>query len=206
MKKTLVNEYAKSSISKIRAISINEGDTLIDARLTDGNCEVVIANRKGYAVRFHESDVRDMGRTAVGVRGMTLHKEDDEVVGMVVINQKYENPTILVISENGYGKRSEVKEYRKTKRGGKGVGTLKITEKTGQLIAIKAVQESDDLMIINQSGVTIRTPVADIRVMGRKTQGVKLINLEENDVIADVGIISNEDTSTPIPHASGEEE
>jgi DNA gyrase subunit A len=206
VKKTLVNEYAKSSISKIRAISINEGDTLIDARLTDGNCEVVIANRKGYAVRFHESDVRDMGRTAVGVRGMTLHKGDDEVVGMVVINQKNENPTILVISENGYGKRSEVKEYRKTKRGGKGVGTLKITEKTGQLIAIKAVQESDDLMIINQSGVTIRIPVADIRVMGRKTQGVKLINLEDNDVIADVGIISNEDTSTPIPHASGEEE
>jgi DNA gyrase subunit A len=164
--------------------TINEGDTLIDARLTDGNSEVIIANKKGYAVRFQESDVRMMGRVAAGVRGMTLHGEMDEMVGMITVNQNDEHPTILVISENGYGKRSEINEYRKTKRGGKGVGTLKVTDKTGQLIAIKAVTDTDDLMIINQSGVTIRMPVTDIRIMGRKTQGVKLINLVDDDVIA----------------------
>jgi DNA gyrase subunit A len=195
VKKTLVDEYAKSRISKIRAISINEGDTLIDARLTDGNSEVVIADKRGYAVRFHEKDVREMGRTATGVRGMALHDAQDEIVGMLTIHENDKSSTILVISENGYGKRSEIEEYRKTKRGGKGVGTLKITEKTGQLIAIKAVTESDDLMIINQSGVTIRMPVDDIRVMGRKTQGVKLIHLLDGDAIADVGIIKNEDDS-----------
>lgn len=205
VKKTMVEEYAKSRISKIRALLINEGDTLIDARLTDGNSEVIMANKKGYAVRFNENDVRDMGRAAAGVRGMSLHKEDDEVVGMVTIDQKQQSPTILVISENGYGKRSEVKEYRKTKRGGKGVGTLKVTDKTGELIAIKAVQESDDLMIINQSGVTIRMPVTDIRVMGRKTQGVRLINLVD-DVIADVGIIRNEENTDSAPQARNEEE
>lgn len=205
VKKTMVEEYAKSKISKIRALLINEGDMLIDARLTDGKSEVIIANKKGYAVRFNEQDVRDMGRAATGVRGMSLHGTNDEIVGMVIINQEDENPTVLVISENGYGKRSEVNEYRKTKRGGKGVGTLKVTEKTGQLIAIKSVLETDDLMIINQSGVTIRTPVADIRVMGRKTQGVKLINLDD-DVIADVGIISNVDAGTSIPSVSSEEE
>src|SRR5688572_9270001 len=206
VKKTMVEEYAKSRISKIRAILINEGDTLIDARLTAGNSEVIMANKKGYAVRFNEHDVRDMGRAAAGVRGMTLHSNDDEVVGMITINPEDESTSILVISENGYGKRSEVKEYRKTKRGGKGVGTLKITDKTGSLIAIKAVQESDDLMIINESGVTIRTRVAHIRVMGRKTQGVRLIHLED-DVIADVGIIRNEESNNEMPQGSrGEEE
>ncbi len=204
VKKTLVEEYAKSRISKIRAITINEGDTLIDARLTDGHSEVVIADKRGYAVRFNEKDVRQMGRTATGVRGMALHDANDEIVGMLTINDN--TSTILVISENGYGKRSEIEEYRKTKRGGKGVGTLKVTDKTGQLIAIKAVTESDDLMIINQSGVTIRTPVADIRVMGRKTQGVKLINLVDDDVIADVGIIKNEDTTENEHAAKSEEE
>lgn len=199
VKKTLVEEYAKSRISKIRALLINEGDTLIDAHLTDGNSEVIIANKKGYAVRFHESGVRDMGRAATGVRGMALHSSDDEVVGMITINQAQENPTILVISENGFGKRSEVNEYRKTKRGGKGVGTLKVTDKTGQLISIKAVEESDDLMIINQSGVTIRMPVTDIRVMGRKTQGVRLINLADEDSIADVGVVKNDDPDAPKP-------
>ncbi|HZV71582.1 MAG TPA: DNA gyrase subunit A [Saprospiraceae bacterium] len=205
VKKTLVDEYAKSRISKIRAININEGDTLIDARLTDGNSEVVIANKRGYAVRFNEKDVREMGRTATGVRGMTLHAADDEIVGMLTINENDKASTILVISENGYGKRSEIDEYRKTKRGGKGVGTLKVTDKTGQLIAIKAVTESDDLMIINQSGVTIRTPVADIRVMGRKTQGVRLINLVD-DAIADVGIIKNEESGQSTDVAKSEEE
>ncbi|MEO5905407.1 MAG: DNA gyrase subunit A, partial [Saprospiraceae bacterium] len=206
VKKTMVEEYAKSKISKIRALLINEGDTLMDARLTDGNSEVIIANRRGYAVRFHESGVRDMGRAAAGVRGMTLHKDNDEVVGMVTINEHSDKPTILVISKNGYGKRSEVEEYRKTKRGGKGVGTLKVTNKTGELIAIKAVENTDELMIINQSGVTIRMPVNDIRVMGRKTQGVKLINLEEDDEIADVGIIKNEEPSEDVTRAASHEE
>jgi len=195
VKKTLVDEYAKSNISKIRALTINEGDTLIDARLTDGNSEVVMANKKGFAVRFHESDVRSMGRPAAGVRGMTLQGEDDEVVGMLTVMENDTDSTILVISEHGYGKRSQLDEYRKTKRGAKGVGTLKITDKTGSLITIKAVTETDDLMIINQSGVTIRMPVAEIRVMGRKTQGVRLINLTDDDLIADVGIIQREETS-----------
>lgn len=206
VKKTLVEEYAKSRISKIRALLINEGDTLMDARLTDGHSEVIIANKKGYAVRFNENDVREMGRAAAGVRGMTLQSADDEVVGMVVVNKDHLTPTILVISENGFGKRSEVKEYRKTKRGGKGVGTLKVTDKTGTLIAIKAVHEADEVMIINQSGVTIRMPVEEIRVMGRKTQGVRLINLAEDDVIADVGIIRNEANGENIPKKRDEEE
>ncbi len=205
VKKTLVDEYAKSRISKIRAININDGDTLIDARLTDGNSEIVIANKRGYAVRFNEKDVREMGRTATGVRGMKLHDDNDEMVGMLTISENDKASTILVISENGYGKRSELDEYRKTKRGGKGVGTLKVTDKTGQLIAIKAVTQSDDLMIINQSGVTIRTPVADIRVMGRKTQGVRLINLVD-DAIADVGIIKNEENGQGTEAARSEEE
>ena len=206
VKKTLVEEYAKSNISKIRALSINEGDTLIDARLTDGNSEIVMANKKGFAVRFNEGDVRSMGRPAAGVRGMTLQGEDDEVVGMLTVSEHDKLSTILVISENGYGKRSELEEYRKTKRGAKGVGTLKITEKTGELIAIKAVEETDDLMIINESGVTIRMPVTEIRVMGRKTQGVRLINLTDDDRIADIGVIKNEETSGAPAEDSSEEE
>ena len=191
VKKTLVEEYAKSNISKIRALTINEGDMLIDARLTDGRSEVVMANKMGYAVRFHEDDVRAMGRPAAGVRGMTLHGPEDEVVGMITVSENDTTSTILVISNNGYGKRSELDEYRKTKRGAKGVGTLKITEKTGDLIAIKAVENTDELMIINESGVAIRMPVDDIRVMGRKTQGVRLINLVDDDRIADVAVILN---------------
>ena len=193
VKRTLVEEYAKSNISKIRALTINDEDMLIDARLTDGKSEIVMANKKGFAVRFNEDDVRSMGRPAAGVRGMTLQGDDDEVVGMISVSENDTNSTILVIAENGYGKRSALDEYRKTKRGAKGVGTLKITDKTGELIAIKAVDESDDLMIINQSGVAIRMPVNEIRVMGRKTQGVRLINLIDDDRIADVGVIRNEE-------------
>jgi DNA gyrase subunit A len=199
VKKTLVEEYAKSNISKIRALTINEGDMLIDARLTDGKSEIVMANKKGYAVRFNEDDVRSMGRPAAGVRGMTLQGDDDEVVGMLSVSENDTSSTILVISENGYGKRSELDEYRKTKRGAKGVGTLKITDKTGELIAIKVVDEADDLMIINESGVAIRMPVNEIRVMGRKTQGVRLINLIDDDRIADVGVIRNEDGDGQAP-------
>ena len=206
VKKTLVEEYAKSNISKIRALSINEGDTLIDARLTDGQSEVVMANKKGFAVRFHEDDVRAMGRPAAGVRGMTLQSSDDEVVGMITVKENDPNATILVISANGYGKRSDLEEYRQTKRGAKGVGTLKITDKTGELIAIKAVEETDDLMIINQSGVTIRMEVTDIRVMGRKTQGVKLIHLADDDQIADVGVVKNDESrEKPVTDHSEEE-
>ncbi|HZV43885.1 MAG TPA: DNA gyrase subunit A [Saprospiraceae bacterium] len=206
VKKTLVEDYAKSNISKIRALTINDGDTLIDARLTDGNSEVVLANRKGYAVRFHEDEVRPMGRPATGVRGMTLQGADDEVVGMITVKENDPNVSILVISQNGYGKRSEIDEYRKTKRGAKGVGTLKITDKTGELIAIKAASGDDDLMIINQSGVTIRMPIGDIRVMGRKTQGVRLINMVEGDVIADVAVIKHEEGGqAPLSDSSEEE-
>ncbi len=147
-----------------------------------------------------------MGRPAAGVRGMTLQGEDDEVVGMLTVSEHDKLSTILVISENGYGKRSELEEYRKTKRGAKGVGTLKITEKTGELIAIKAVEETDDLMIINESGVTIRMPVTEIRIMGRKTQGVRLINLTDDDRIADIGVIKNEETSGAPAEDSSEEE
>ena len=199
VKKTLVEEYAKSNISKIRALTINEGDMLIDARLTDGKSEIVMANKKGYAVRFNEDDVRSMGRPAAGVRGMTLQGDDDEVVGMLSVSENDTSSTILVISENGYGKRSELEEYRKTKRGAKGVGTLKITDKTGELIAIKVVDETDDLMIINESGVAIRMPVNEIRVMGRKTQGVRLINLIDDDRIADIGVIRNEEGDGQAP-------
>ena len=206
VKKTLVEDYAKSNISKIRALTINDGDTLIDARLTDGNSEVVLANRKGYAVRFHEDEVRPMGRPATGVRGMTLQGADDEVVGMITVKENDPSVSILVISQNGYGKRSEIDEYRKTKRGAKGVGTLKITDKTGELIAIKAASGDDDLMIINQSGVTIRMPIGDIRVMGRKTQGVRLINMVEGDVIADVAVIKHEEGGqAPLSDSSEEE-
>jgi DNA gyrase subunit A len=198
VKKTLVEEYAKSNISKIRALTINEGDMLIEARMTDGNSEVVMANRKGYAVRFHESDVRPMGRPAAGVRGMTLQGGDDEVVGMLIVQEKDTESSILVISQNGFGKRSEIDEYRRTKRGAKGVGTLRITDKTGELVAIKAVKEADDLMIINNSGVIIRMSVDEIRVMGRKTQGVRLMNLVEGEEIADVAVIRHEETSDEV--------
>jgi DNA gyrase subunit A len=210
VKKTLVEEYAKSNISKIRALTINEGDMLMDARLTDGHSEVIIANKKGYAVRFNEDDARAMGRPAAGVRGMTLQGDDDEVVGMVTLNENDTRSSILVISETGYGKRSALDEYRKTKRGAKGVGTLKITEKTGELIAIKSVEHLDELMIINQSGVAIRMPVNEIRVMGRKTQGVRLINLADDDRIADVAVIKNEegagDADAVSPEMTHEEE
>ena len=150
--------------------------------------------------------VTHLSRPAAGVRGMTLQGEDDEVVGMLTVSEHDKLSTILVISENGYGKRSELEEYRKTKRGAKGVGTLKITEKTGELIAIKAVEETDDLMIINESGVTIRMPVTEIRVMGRKTQGVRLIKLTDDDRIADIGVIKNEETSGAPAEDSSEEE
>ncbi len=186
VKKTCLKYYSHPRAMGVNAINILEGDEVVDVRLTNGRNELVLANRNGRAVRFHESTVRQMGRVATGVRGMKLDDGDDEVVGMIVINDA-EKETIMVVSENGFGKRSQVEDYRITQRGAKGVKTLQITEKTGRVVAIKNVSDEHDLMIINKSGIVIRLSVAECRVMGRATQGVKLINLtKKNDVIASV--------------------
>ena len=186
VKKTVLEAYSRPRVNGVNAININDDDQVIQVRLTDGNNEIILANKEGRAIRFHESKVRAMGRTATGVRGMTLDGDDDEVVGMICIKDA-EKETIMVVSEQGYGKRSELEDYRVTNRGGKGVKTLNITPKTGKLVAIKNVTDENDLVIINKSGITLRLNLADIRVMGRATQGVRLINLEKrNDTIASV--------------------
>ncbi|MCF2582466.1 DNA gyrase subunit A [Bacteroides caecigallinarum] len=187
IKKTLLEQYSRPRQNGVNAITIREDDRVIEVRMTNGNNEIVIANRNGRAIRFHESAVREMGRTATGVRGITIDEDgQDEVIGMICIKDP-EKETIMVVSENGYGKRSDIEDYRKTNRGGKGVKTLNITEKTGSLVAIKSVTDENDLMIINKSGITIRVKVADFRIMGRATQGVKLIDLEKrNDSIGSV--------------------
>ncbi len=186
VKKTCLEAYSRPRSNGVNAINIVEGDEVVDVRLTNGHNELILANRNGRAVRFNESAIRTMGRVATGVIGMRLDEGDDEVVGMIVVNDAA-NETVMVVSENGYGKRSQVEDYRKTNRGAKGVRTLNITEKTGRLVAIKNVTDSNDLMIINKSGITIRLAVAECRVMGRATQGVRLINLaKKNDVIASV--------------------
>ena len=186
IKKTRLDQYKNVRAAGVRAININEGDEVVGVRLTNGHNELLLANRNGRAVRFDENDVRTMGRVSTGVIGMRLDGGDDEVVGLVCVNDPNVE-TIMVVSENGYGKRSEVEDYRKTARGAKGVKTLAITEKTGRLVAIKVVTDENDLMIINKSGILIRLKVADVRVMGRATQGVRLINLaKKNDVIASV--------------------
>lgn len=186
IKKTLLAAYSRPRQNGVNAITLHEGDGVIQVRLTDGNNDVLIANRNGRAIRFHESKVRVMGRTAAGVRGMTLDDENDEAIGMVCIKDT-EKETILVVSEQGYGKRSKIDDYRITNRGGKGVKTIHVTEKTGKLVGIKNVTEENDLMIINKSGITIRMKVADLNIIGRATQGVRLINLEKrNDEIASV--------------------
>ena len=186
IKKTCLDQYKNVRVAGVRAININEGDEVVGVRLTNGHNEILLANRNGRAVRFDENEVRTMGRVSTGVIGMRTDGGDDEVVGMVCVNDP-QTETIMVVSENGYGKRSEVEDYRKTARGAKGVKTLAITEKTGRLVAIKVVTDENDLMIINKSGVLIRLKVADVRVMGRATQGVRLINLaKKNDTIASV--------------------
>jgi len=182
IKKTRLEAYSRPRQNGINATFVREGDTLLDARLTDGNMEMMLAVRSGKAIRFHEEKVRAVGRTASGVKGITLGSPRDEVVGMVTARQGEQD--ILVIAENGFGKRSALEDYRITNRGGKGVKTINITAKTGDLIAIKAVTDADDLMIITQNGIAIRLPVRDVRVMGRNTQGVRLINLREGDRIA----------------------
>lgn len=194
IKKTCLSEYSRPRTNGVIAISIRENDRMIGVCLTNGENEIVLANRGGRAIRFNESAVRTMGRTATGVRGMTLDDEEgiDEVVGMVCVNDP-ENETIMVVSEQGYGKRSGIEDYRKTNRGGKGVKTLNVTEKTGNLVAIKTVTDDHDLMIINHSGITIRLKVADVRVMGRATQGVRLINLtRRGDTIGSVCQVNTE--------------
>ncbi|MFL1682236.1 MULTISPECIES: DNA gyrase subunit A [Bacteroidales] len=186
IKKTKLEAYSRPRQNGVNAITIREDDQVIQVRLTTGDSQIIMANRNGRAIRFHESTVREMGRIATGVRGMTLDGPDDEVIGMICIKDP-EKETVMVVSEQGYGKRSEIEDYRITNRGGKGVKTLNITEKTGKLVAIKSVTDENDLVIINKSGITLRLKVSDVRVMGRATQGVRLINLEKrNDEIASV--------------------
>ncbi len=191
VKKTSLEKYSKPRVNGVAAITIKEGDELLAAKLTNGESQIIVAVKSGKLVRFEETKTRPMGRTASGVRGITLKDESDEVIGMVTVNDM--NSEILVVAENGYGKRSSLDEYRITNRGGKGVKTLNITEKTGNLISIDSVTDADDLMIINKSGLTIRMAVEDLRVMGRATQGVKLINIKGNDSIAAVTKVMKDD-------------
>ena len=200
IKKTLLEQYSRPRQNGVNAITIREDDSVIDVRMTNGNNEIIIANRNGRAIRFHEAVVRVMGRNATGVRGITLDNDGkDEVIGMICI-KNLEIESVMVVSEQGYGKRSEIEDYRKTNRGGKGVKTMNITDKTGQLVAIKSVTDDNDLMIINKSGITLRLKVADIRVMGRATQGVRLINLEKrNDQIGSVCKVTTESLEDEVP-------
>ncbi len=227
IKKTPLEAYSRPRQNGVNAITINEGDHLLDVRITNGNNHIVMALNSGRAVHFHETEVRSMGRTAAGVRGISIESDEDYVVGMVCVSR--EDANLLVVSEKGYGKRSLTEEYRITKRGGKGVKAMKVTEKTGNLVAIKEVIDSDELMIINRSGIIIRMKVADLRVMGRATQGVKLIRLNENDKISsvekieaveevelentiveeeikDVEKLDNVDDPDPDPDANGDQE
>jgi DNA gyrase subunit A len=194
IKKTTLEAYSRPRTNGIIAINFREGDSLIQARLTNGHNEIILAIRSGKAIRFNESKVRQVGRTALGVRGIKFSNAKDEVIGMVTVDAADKDVTILVVSENGYGKRTDIEDYRVTNRGGKGVKTINITEKTGALIAIKSVTNDTDLMIINKSGLTIRLAIESIRSAGRATQGVKLINLRESDSIAAVAsVVKSED-------------
>lgn len=203
VKKTCLEAFSHPRNVGVRAITINEGDEVVDVRLTNGRNQLILANRNGRAVRFDETDVRAMGRTATGVCGMKPDDDgQDEVVGMIVVNDP-KTESVMVVSQEGYGKRSEVEDYRMTRRGAKGVKTLNITEKTGKLVAIKNVTDDNDLMIINQSGIVIRMAVAEVRVMGRNTQGVRLINLtKKNDVIASVCKVMSSDLEARVEEES----
>jgi DNA gyrase subunit A len=191
VKKTSLEQYSRPRTNGINGITIKDDDELLEAKLTTGNSQVMLALKSGKSIRFEESKTRPMGRGASGVRGITLSHENDEVVGMIAVDDMESN--ILVVSEKGYGKRSSLEDYRITNRGGKGVKTISVTEKTGELVAIKNVTDEDDLMIINKSGLTIRMAVADLRVMGRATQGVRLINIKGKDSIAAVAKVMQED-------------
>ncbi len=201
IKKTSLEAYSRPRVNGINAININEGDQLLEASLTTGSSEIVMALRSGRAIRFNEATVRPMGRTATGVRGVTLGHEKDEVVGMIAVDNP--DATILVVSEKGYGKRTDIEDYRVTNRGGKGVKTINVTDKTGELVAIKNVTDVDDLMIINKSGIIIRIAVSELRVMGRATQGVRLITLKGNDEIASVARIDHEDEEEEVVDVEG---
>lgn len=205
IKKTLLEQYSRPRQNGVNAITIREDDSVIEVRMTNGNNEIIIANRNGRAIRFHEAAVRVMGRTATGVRGITLDDDgEDEVVGMICIKD-LETESVMVVSEQGYGKRSDIEDYRKTNRGGKGVKTMNITEKTGKLVTIKSVTDENDLMIINKSGITIRLKVKDVRIMGRATQGVRLINLEKrNDQIGSVCKVMTESLEDEVPEEETE--
>jgi DNA gyrase subunit A len=192
VKKTSLEQYSRPRQNGINAISVREDDELLEAKLTTGSSQIFLGLKSGKAIRFEEVKTRPMGRNASGVRGITLAHDNDEVIGMVAVHNFEEE--ILVVSENGYGKRSSIEDYRITNRGGKGVKTISITDKTGGLVAIKNVSDSDDLMIINKSGIAIRMSVEDLRVMGRATQGVRLINIKGNDSIAAVAkVMKDED-------------
>ena len=191
VKKTSLEQYSRPRSNGINAITIKDGDELLEAKLTNGNSQIMLAVKSGKAIRFEESKTRPMGRNASGVRGIRLKDNKDEVVGMISVNDMDAN--ILVVSENGYGKRSSLEDYRLTNRGGKGVKTISITEKTGKLVTLKSVSDSDDLMIINKSGIAIRMQVEDLRVMGRATQGVKVISLKDGDSIAAVAKVMKDD-------------
>jgi DNA gyrase subunit A len=192
VKKTSLEQYSRPRQNGINAISVREDDELLEAKLTTGASQIFLGLKSGKAIRFEEVKTRPMGRNASGVRGITLAHDNDEVIGMVAVHNFEEE--ILVVSENGYGKRSSIEDYRITNRGGKGVKTISITDKTGGLVAIKNVSDSDDLMIINKSGIAIRMSVEDLRVMGRATQGVRLINIKGNDSIAAVAkVMKDED-------------
>ena len=206
IKKTSLEAYSRPRQNGVNAITVREGDTLLEARMTNGNQYIMMAVESGRAIRFHENAVRPMGRTASGVRGITLGSEADTVVGMVVLEPDNKEQNVLVVSEKGYGKRSDIEDYRLTNRGGKGVKTINITEKTGYLVSLKAVTDKNDLMIITQSGTVIRIPVESIRVMGRATQGVRIINLRETDSIGSVTNVevNEEDDNIVVEEGSDE--
>ena len=203
IKKTALSDFSRPRTNGIHAIRINEGDRLLAVQMTQGNSDIIMASRSGQAIRFHERDVRAMGRTAAGVRGITLADAQDQVIGMVTVHDT--TPDLLVVSEKGFGKRSDVEDYRIIRRGGKGVKTLNITDKTGALVAIKAVTDNDELMIVNKSGVTIRMEVDTLRVMGRATQGVRLIKLNDNDEISSVAKVEKIEEA-PAEHTTEEVE
>ena len=188
IKKTSLEQYSRPRTNGINAITIKDGDQLLEAKMTNGESQIMMAVKSGKCIRFEEEKVRSMGRTASGVRGIRLKDDNDEVIGMICVNDM--ESSVLVVAENGYGKRSSIEEYRITNRGGKGVKTINITEKTGNLIALKNVTDDDDLMVINKSGITIRIGVDTLREMGRATQGVKIIRLRDNDSIASVAKVS----------------
>lgn len=195
IKKTKLEAYSRPRQNGVNAIIVRDGDELLQVRMTDGTQEILMANRNGRAIRFNERTVREMGRMSTGVKGMTLDGGDDCIVGMITMPVDSQE-TVMVVSEQGYGKRSDIEDYRMTNRGGKGVKTLSITDKTGKLVDIKNVDDNKDLVIINKSGITLRMKVSDIRVMGRATQGVRLINLEKrNDEIASVCVVDSNEGS-----------